>query len=322
MTLFVDNTEDASNRKTRRSDDLRAVVTPSRLVEVCDMDFADVAFLGHGPRGMMSFGVEIKSLSDLLSSIVSGRLAGHQIPGLLECYDRSWVLIEGEWEVDEEGVLVVPKGRHRFPIEHGRGRPWMYREIVNWMATVSVQTGVHFWRTQSREETARWISAMYWWAQKDWSDHKSLKVFVDDPQPVLLVRPDFKARVVRQVEGLGWDKALKISRAFSTGREIACASKEEFLKIEGIGPMLAQRLEDAWMSASRPTERSKRPSKRMTTDSSVASGSGSIRGGTASTGTSRSRQRTRGRGQSLRPSPKSGSKTSSATPSTTSPRRR
>jgi hypothetical protein len=53
----------------------------------------DVSFIGEGTHGPISIGIEVKSISDLITSIQTGRLQDTQIiNGMLNDYD-----IEGRW---------------------------------------------------------------------------------------------------------------------------------------------------------------------------------------------------------------------------------
>lgn len=69
---------------------------------------ADVSFVGNGPDGKEVIGIEFKSLSDLLSSIHSGKLQDTQLPELRREYDRAYLLYYGEYRCSEDGYLQVP----------------------------------------------------------------------------------------------------------------------------------------------------------------------------------------------------------------------
>lgn len=69
---------------------------------------ADVSFVGNGPDGQEVIGIEFKSLSDLLSSIHSGKLQDTQLPELRREYDRPYLLYYGEYRCSEDGYLETP----------------------------------------------------------------------------------------------------------------------------------------------------------------------------------------------------------------------
>lgn len=243
--ILVDTTEDSSNRKTKRSADLKKVITPSSLVHTQPLEYGDISFCGRGPKSVITVGVELKSISDLISSIRTGRLAAHQIPGLLEHFDLQWIVVEGAWKVSASGAIEVLRGKKWSKQVAGK-KPVMYREITSWMASVSAQTGIHFWRTLSRTETAHWISNVYWCLQKRWEEHKSLKVFNLAGKPVLLPEVSKTAEVAHVVDGIGWDKALRMAQHFGSIRSLVNADEKALMGIDGIGKTLARRVVESW----------------------------------------------------------------------------
>ena len=67
-------------------------------VEEATLEFGDLAFLGRGEGGKkLTIGIEHKKMGDLVQSMTGGRLAGHQLPGMLGMYDRCWLIAEGDW---------------------------------------------------------------------------------------------------------------------------------------------------------------------------------------------------------------------------------
>src|SRR5260370_42363568 len=74
------------------------------------LDFGDYAFDGYGPRGVVLVGVERKRIDDIVNSIHSGRFAGHQLPGLIETFDYSYLVIEGMFRRGDDGELTTPRG--------------------------------------------------------------------------------------------------------------------------------------------------------------------------------------------------------------------
>lgn len=67
------------------------------------LEYGDVAFVGRGPsESSLPVGIEYKSVSDLLTSWQDGRLLGHQLPGMLNCYTINYLLVEGATSVDTD----------------------------------------------------------------------------------------------------------------------------------------------------------------------------------------------------------------------------
>lgn len=152
------------------SKDLVTPLTKMGLpVEKVHLDFADIAFTGKGPKGRaLQIGIELKKLSDLVGSLRTGRLSGHQLPGLLGpqgAYDYAWLLVEGHYQVDAAGRLLTFKGRNRGwrPIPGGMNATELEKRVL----TLELCGGLHTRFTNSRPDTLRWLSALYHW----WTDH-------------------------------------------------------------------------------------------------------------------------------------------------------
>src|SRR5258708_669111 len=87
----------------KRSHDLRPLLDGLEVRYQLDpLKFGDFSFFGKGPDGPIAIGIELKTVNDFVSSMLSGRLAGHQIPGLLENYQRAYVVIEGVCRMDRK----------------------------------------------------------------------------------------------------------------------------------------------------------------------------------------------------------------------------
>lgn len=175
---------------------------------------ADISFVGNGPDSKEVIGIEFKSLSDLLSSIHSGKLQDTQLPELRREYDRAYLLYYGEYRCSEDGYLQVPmqtvfkdkddgkfywyvKGKpYQGPFEtksdaidsyNLNARNWMHydfigKEPMKWgylqSQLASVQacniTVVHFNLIQ---DCAQWIACLYRWWSKPFNAHKSFQQF-------------------------------------------------------------------------------------------------------------------------------------------------
>ena len=216
--------------------------------QLCRLEYADVAFTGHGPNGMdMAIGIEIKKVRDVLNCISDGRFAGHQLPGLVESYARTWLVIEGAYTVDySTGLLVHRRGRHLQPVVCGT-RQFMYRDLSNWITTIETKTPVRVRRTGSRVETAAFCRDLHsWWTNKTWDEHRAHLAF-DEPLPDrgLLHRPNLVRRVGKELAGVGWTKSGAVARRFRSVEEMVYAEEKEWAEVEGIGKTLAHRIYEA-----------------------------------------------------------------------------
>src|SRR5215471_7722117 len=109
--------------------------------EICRLGFADAAFVGNGPDGIISIGIERKVLGDLLASMRAERLAGHQLDGLLENYQVNYLIVEGICRPGRNGELEQIRGNDWRAIYIGR-TPMLYREMDNFLTTMEA-VGIH-----------------------------------------------------------------------------------------------------------------------------------------------------------------------------------
>jgi len=143
------------------------------IASLTTLEFADAMFTGSGPTGTMFVGIEIKTVKDALACVVSGRFAGHQLPGLVKEYDIIYLIIEGWWRADKEGLLEVPYGKRWRAVNLG-SRYFMWRDFALWLTSMESMGGLRLRFTGSRKETVAVIKALYkWWTDKDWEEHRS-----------------------------------------------------------------------------------------------------------------------------------------------------
>jgi len=205
--------------------------------------YGDLAWVGNGSGGLpVNIAVERKTISDLCSSITSGRLSGRQLLGLLNTYSHVWVLVEGIWRASPvDGMLEVYKRGGWTPLKRGPNR-WMADTIYNYLATLSVLCGVRVWQTNTIQESGQWIVALYRWSRKEWSEHHAHQSFCEIPvrgSRVSLTEPGIVQRVAGQFTGIGFEKAARIAERFKTVRELVSANTTDLCEVEGIGKRLA-----------------------------------------------------------------------------------
>ncbi len=179
-------------------------------VEETQLDFGDIAFLGRGEKGKQVFiGVEHKKMPDLVSSLTSGRLQGHQLPGMLATYDRSWLCIEGEWQHTPDGTVHMWKARGR--TKRLKGAPPAV-ELEKRLLCLETRGGFRVRHCPTRRDTLRFLFALYYyWTDKDLDEHKShLAIHAPDldeqlREPV----SDFRA-IVARVPGIGLQRSKAV----------------------------------------------------------------------------------------------------------------
>lgn len=186
------------------------------------LEFGDIAFVGRGEKGAsVSIGIEHKKLNDLVQSLNTDRLAGHQLPGLVINYDRAWLIVEGDWNHDQQGRTTMWKGRGaRRPV---KGAP-LAVELEKRLLTLETRGGVRVRICPTRRDTLRFLVAMYrFWTDKALDEHKShLAIHNPDIDPKLREDvSDFRAILARW-PGIGY----KLSAAFEDYYETFAAFAE------------------------------------------------------------------------------------------------
>lgn len=216
-----------------------------RRVEIVQqkMEYADFAFDGHGPYGQCRIGIERKKLRDLINSMRTGRLTGHQLPGLFENYDYVWIIVEGMFRGDPAtGILEEPRRGKWVPVSLGRSQ-FMFAEVDNFVNSITTQTPCKAKICATPHDTALAVLNLYSWWQKKWTEHKSCKTIYDPlPATVLMVKPSFVRRVANQIPRIGWEKSGGVDTYFKSVFEMCAGTVEQWQQLPGVGEMLATRI--------------------------------------------------------------------------------
>jgi ERCC4-type nuclease len=216
-------------------------------VHLTTLESADVAWLGRGLGDEpVPIGVEIKRIGDLLTSITTGRLSGHQLPKLINEYRHCWLLIEGQYRSGAEGLLETKQGAVWTPHALGRS-PWTYREVEAFLTTLEVRAGVHVRRAWNRGETAALVAMLYqWWTKKAYDEHRAHQAMYSPTMDAgLLYKPSLTRRVAAELPGIGIGKSGAVADRFQTVRTMVNANEEEWQSVPGIGKTLARKIWDA-----------------------------------------------------------------------------
>jgi ERCC4-type nuclease len=200
--------------------------------------YGDVMFLGQGPDGPLLIGIEYKKLSDLLQSWFDNRLLGHQLPGMQNAYDINYLLIEGIYSCDEEGLIRVLRERgwrkHESEVR--------YENLRGWLSTLQTCYGVRTLEVPNLLSAAVQVAALYRWWQKEFSHHgSSMYVHLPNLQKKLLI-PTPVQRVASTFPGVGIEKLIDIGDKFASIRAMVNANAEEWMGIDGIGKTRAEKI--------------------------------------------------------------------------------
>jgi len=210
------------------SDDLyKSLVKAGLPATIADpqLPYGDVYFVGRGEKGAgVNIGIEHKKLGDLISSLQTARLQGHQLPGMREVnaegapfYDHSWLVIEGKPTYDRGGMLVRPR-------RGGRAHPlgMTINELYKRLTILHVCGGLNWLWFQTRRDTVKWLEAFYQaWTDKDLDQHKSHLGLYE--APTLTPVSQFE-RTVRTLPQVGSRVAKSAQKKFGSIRAAITAS--------------------------------------------------------------------------------------------------
>lgn len=202
---------------------------------------ADLAWEGRGEKGApVMVGVEFKKLEELVQSLRTQRLQGHQLLKMRDNFQFCYLLIEGELHYDHTGRLTKRVGRQSFrPMPGGM----VVSELLKRLSVLYLCGGLIVVRARTRTDSLQEIAALYrTWTDTDLDKHKSHIAIYQ--APTLVPLSEFRGFVTR-FDGLG----LKTSKAVETHfggklRKAITATKEEWMKIDGVGEVLASHIQE------------------------------------------------------------------------------
>lgn len=208
------------------------------------LEYGDAAFLGRGVDDLpVSIGIERKRLNDLLTSMTSGRLSGHQIPGLVSSYDIVYLVVEGLWRAcPNNGILEHPRARGWCAVKLG-ARTFMAKEIWSYLNTLQVLAGLYVWRSGTARATAQYLANLYhWWNSKPMDAHKSHLAPHIACMSLNTKKASLVQRVAAELPGVGFGKSKQIAKRFGSLMELVMAGEEDWRGIDGIGKTLTKRI--------------------------------------------------------------------------------
>ena len=211
---------------------------PKHSAELTHLAFGDFSFSGHHKDGEVMIGIERKRIGDLINSMCSGRLGGHQLIGMLNSYHFSYLVIEGQVRANPQSGLMEVYRHGRWGVYAAGRRRFMMRDIWCFLNTIEIVCGVHCYYCPEETDTVQYIMALHHWWDKEYEMHKS-HLRPNDENRVQLSKQTVVRRVAGQLEGIGWDRAKAIGERYEYVSELMEATPEELMEIDGIGKVLA-----------------------------------------------------------------------------------
>lgn len=220
------------------------VFVPYQLKE---QQFGDFSFEGHCARGPGMIGIERKTIPDMLACMVSARFVGKQLPGMLECYEQSYLVVEGITRPHPtEGILQIGTENQQGGIRWVNCNvftryPMKWRAFDGFLTTLE-HSKLKVRRTDNQMMTVNTIASLYhWYRDKKWSEHDSLRGLYSEPYKYFSLedKSSIVRRVAKEFQGIGVDKSLSVHMKFPTVWDMITALREDWLSIPGIGDTIA-----------------------------------------------------------------------------------
>lgn len=220
--------------------ELQSIGAPATITH---LEYGDMYFAGHGPDPDSSptilYGIERKRIADLAASITSKRLSGHQLPGMVNLYDRCYLVIEERYRRGSGGQIQVPKkyeGR-----THWVDAPYRipYQALEGYLSTLEEVVGnggrFRIVRTVSRADTASWLYSKYLWAtSKTWEEHRAHLAFEQNQAVVSWVKANLTRRIAKELPRIGWERSLDCDRVWESPKAMVNASVEEWAELDHV----------------------------------------------------------------------------------------
>lgn len=213
-------------------------------VEVRRLPFGDFSFEGNGPKGRCMVGIERKRLRDLLCCIQDGRFAAHQLPGMIDAYDFTYLLVEGKWSIDPKTEELIEVGKDGWrPVHLGPSHVFQYRELDNYLNTIATMSSCRIKKSTCPAESCAQITNLYnWWNGKTWGQHQSLKVLRKEPPKFSFYKPTIVQRMAAELPGIGYEKSSAVASRFRTVTAMVLATPQDWMEIPGIGDGIAGKI--------------------------------------------------------------------------------
>ncbi len=198
--ILVDRREDEQHPQIVRS--LRKLGVAA---EVTELTFGDFAFTGRGHGDVPVFvGIELKRLttSDAIDSLRSGRLADHQIPGMVGVdgiYEYGFLVVEGQYRANTAGQLVVFHRTGWKPAPGGMTVSTLEKHLLTFSFAYPRLT---VWQTNRPEDTLAFlVNLFHWFTDKPMDAHTS-HLAAHQPQGIIPLS-DFRATLQVRCPGMG-----------------------------------------------------------------------------------------------------------------------
>lgn len=261
--IHLDNREGGPNQADTLPK-LTAALTSHRLhpqVNTTRLHAGDFYFDGEGPTGPCAIGIERKRIMDFFNSLHSGRLAGEQIPKLIDTYEHFYIIVEGPIKVDwDTGVVQEMRGGQWQALGSGfkntkdRRHTFTGQELLGAINTLTLFTPARVIRTFSTRDTLDVVATLWSWWQKPWTQHHSHHAMYTHQSGAVsnLGKAGVVRRTAKELTGVGWERSGTVAAhfrhpkdmilppGFIYTKEMTEAMTREWARLDGFGPKLSK----------------------------------------------------------------------------------
>lgn len=217
------------------------------IANLASFPSGDVAINGNGPNGPVSVGIELKTISDLMTSSITGRLTT-QLERMVTTYHRVWILTYGTLATNPASHLLATNVRGRLvPVMRGTTTPFQFTEYYSLLHEIS-ECNVHHHHVPDYPSAALWIAhtAKFW--AKPYRCHDRLAT-LELPTTTLIPRyaagddendrMKITMRMAACLPHISKGRALTIAQHFASIRDMLTATVAQWVNIPGIGDTTA-----------------------------------------------------------------------------------
>lgn len=237
--------------------------------QLCHLASGDVMFVGNGSDGPVTIGIEVKSVADVLASLINGRLNGAdgQFAAMVDAYDVRWIVYYGLTRPNPiTGALQVgttwaqkhnPRqltlswsdyGGDEAAGKTSRRRALTYDYLEKFfMSPAFTALDVRVKQCVDVDEVASWIAALYAVWQKPWTEHRCLHTFDQSRRQLIEKPPTIKPPTKKELRvataaffvfpGAGYERAWALASVYGQEnrggvREMMNAGPAELAKVK------------------------------------------------------------------------------------------
>ena len=212
----------------------------------------DIFFLANGSifnKETVTVGIERKRINeDLPRCIQQSHHHLDQLRRMKQTHAAVYLLIEGDFNVDEEGFVVIPRwvdNEGRKKVEWVETNPRiLYNNMMKHLETIRWQMNVHVVFTKSFQLTCAWLWALYnWWAVPVES-HTS--AFAYQQSFTLLGEIPMMRKIANILPGVGWKLSKELADAVGYPAAMNDMTQKDIMKLDGFGKKRAEDIYNAW----------------------------------------------------------------------------